>query len=503
MDGDRNTRYYHLKTINRRRYNNVIMLRNDFGEWVEDPVQLQSMVNNFYYDLFSKSNERWEWKQTDVTFPILDRETFDMLGMPIEDQEVKKALFSMSPWKAPGPDGYPAGFYQQGWNVVGSSIIEFVRAVWNKPEVINLVNATDICLIPKVARPEFVNQFRPISLCNTIYKIVSKVIVSRLQNCIPSIVSPFQTGFVPGRRIHENIVVAQELSHSMNKMTGTVGYFAIKVDLSKACDMMHWDFVEYMLREVGLPNLMINVIMQGVTSVKINVKWNGIRADYFRPTRGIRQVDPISPYLFVMGMDKLSHLNCHVVNQGEWKPIKVGRNGPSVSHLMFDDDLLLFGQATVLQMQCVMRILDEFCTLSGQRVSNEKTSIMFSKNVPRSVRSQLIGLSGFREAVSLGKYLGVPLTGRAPRRADFHYIIEKVQSKLTAWKAKNLTFAGRVTLAKSVMEVVPIYPMMTNQLPQSCIDEIEKIERNFIWGDNDETRKVHAVRWADVTKPKW
>jgi hypothetical protein len=110
MDGDRNTRYYHLKTINRRRYNNVIMLRNDFGEWVEDPVQLQSMVNNFYYDLFSKSNERWEWMQADVTFPILNRETFDMLGMPIEDQEVKKALFSMSPWKAPSPDGYPAGF---------------------------------------------------------------------------------------------------------------------------------------------------------------------------------------------------------------------------------------------------------------------------------------------------------------------------------------------------------------------------------------------------------
>jgi hypothetical protein len=110
MDGDRNTRYYHLKTINRRRYNNVIMLRNDVGEWVEDPVQLQSMVNNFYYDLFSKSNERWEWMQADVTFPILNRETFDMLGMPIEDQEVKKALFSMSPWKAPSPDGYPAGF---------------------------------------------------------------------------------------------------------------------------------------------------------------------------------------------------------------------------------------------------------------------------------------------------------------------------------------------------------------------------------------------------------
>ncbi|MCH83160.1 hypothetical protein A2U01_0003975, partial [Trifolium medium] len=258
-------------------------------------------------------NTRWEWKQTDVTFLILDREIFDMFRMPIEEQEVRKALLSMSPWKAPGPDGYPAGFYQQAWNVVGLSIIDFVRAVWNNPEELNLVNFTNICLIPKVARPEFVNQFRPISLCNTIYKIVSKVMVSRLKKCIPTIVSLFQTGFVP-----------------------------------------------------GLPHPMINVIMKGVTSVQTIVKWNGICADYFRPTRGIRQGDPISPYLFVMGMDKLSHLICHAVNQGEWKPIKVGRNGPVISHLMFADDLLLFGQAKVLQMQCVMRILDEFCTLSGQ-----------------------------------------------------------------------------------------------------------------------------------------
>jgi hypothetical protein len=82
-----------------------------------------------------------------------------------------------------------------------------------------------------------------------------------------------------------------------------------------------------------------------------------------------------------MGMDKLSHLICHAVSHGEWKPIKVGSSGPSISHLMFADDFLLFGQATTTQMQCVMRILDEFCTLSGQKVSNEKTSIMFSKNV--------------------------------------------------------------------------------------------------------------------------
>jgi hypothetical protein len=80
------------------------------------------------------------------------------------------------------------------------------------------VNQTDICLIPKVPQPEFVNQFRPISLCNTIYKVVSKVIVERLKELVPIIVSLFQTGFVPRRNIHENIVVAQEMTHSMTKM---------------------------------------------------------------------------------------------------------------------------------------------------------------------------------------------------------------------------------------------------------------------------------------------
>jgi hypothetical protein len=83
----------------------------------------------------------------------------------------------MSPWKAPGPDGYPAGFYQQAWDIIKPSVFEFVSQVWMNPCLLDEVNYTDICLIPKVAQPEYVNQFRPISLCNTLYKIVSKVVV--------------------------------------------------------------------------------------------------------------------------------------------------------------------------------------------------------------------------------------------------------------------------------------------------------------------------------------
>ncbi|MCH86446.1 hypothetical protein A2U01_0007303, partial [Trifolium medium] len=236
IDGDRNTRYYHLKTISRRRRNNIVMLKNDQGDWIEDNIQLQELVNNYYKQLFKLNVQDTRWQQTMITFPELNSEEIENLGSEITNDEVKGAVFEMSPWKSPGPDGFPAGFYQQSWDTVGPTVCDFVKEVWKSPSIIATVNQTDICLIPKVDHPEVVSQFRPISLCNTIYKIVSKVIVARLKIYIPKLVSPFQTGFVPGRNIHENIIVAKEMIHSMHMARGRKGYFAIKVDLSKAYD---------------------------------------------------------------------------------------------------------------------------------------------------------------------------------------------------------------------------------------------------------------------------
>ncbi|MCH81648.1 putative ribonuclease H protein, partial [Trifolium medium] len=359
-----------------------------------------------------------EWDPTPISYPALEENIMSDLAAPHNNDEIKHAVFSMSPWKAPGPDGFPAGFYQKSWDIVGRSVCDFVRKVWTTPSEIGVVNKTDICLIPKVQHPESVVQFRPISLCNMNYKIVSKVIVERLKVCIPMLVSPFQTGFVPGRNIHENIVVAKEMIHTMHRMQSSKGAFAIKVDLSKAYDKISWECIWRILCEIKLPDQLINLIMHSVTSVETNVKWNGARGEFFRPQRGIRQGDPISPYLFVLCMDKLSHLIMHAANIGKWRGIKAGRAGPMVSHLMFADDLLLFGEASEKQMQCVLDILNEFCSLSGQ-------------------------------------------------------------------------------------EAVPIYPMMTEKIPKACLEDIQRIQRNFIWGEYDNVRKYHAVNWNMVTLPKW
>ncbi|GAU10769.1 hypothetical protein TSUD_426120, partial [Trifolium subterraneum] len=108
MDGDRNTRYYHMKTITRRR-NNILMLRNTDGQWIEDVDQLQGMVNNFYQQLFMAKHGNMELFQSTVTYPMLEEDMLAALAAPIAYDEVKHAVFSMSPWKAPGPDGFPAG----------------------------------------------------------------------------------------------------------------------------------------------------------------------------------------------------------------------------------------------------------------------------------------------------------------------------------------------------------------------------------------------------------
>lgn len=143
--------------------------------------------------------------------------------------------------------------------------------------------------------------------------------------------------------------------------------------------------------------------MHKVTSVESNIKWIDTTFEYFHSCMGICQGDHIFPYLFVLCLDKLSHLITCSVDIGDWKTIKTGKQGHAMSHLMFADDLLLFGEVTTRQMKCMTRILNKFCNMSGEQVSQEKNIIFLSKNVSRCKREQLVQLSGFNETSSIGK----------------------------------------------------------------------------------------------------
>lgn len=152
-------------------------------------------------------------------------------------------------------------------------------------------------------------------------------------------------------------------------------------------------------------------------------KWNGTTSEYLQPSRGICQGEPTSPYLFALCLDKLSYLISYVVDEGEWKAFKFRRQSHVVSYLIFADDLLLFGEATTNHMKCLINIIYQFYNTFGQQVNHKKTRIFFSRNVNRNVCDDLVQVYGFSETTFLGKYLGVPLTGRAPKKEDYRYII--------------------------------------------------------------------------------
>lgn len=170
-------------------------------------------------------------------------------------------------------------------------------------------------LIPKGDHPSSFKDFRPITLCNVIYKLISKVLVNRLRPHLERIMSPLQSSFIPGRSTKDNAIVLQEIIHHLRKKKSKKGDMVFKLDLEKAYDRVDWDFWKENLLIYGVPGGIISLIMHGISSSSISLLWNGSRTEGFMPRRGLRQGDPLSPYLFVLCMERLSEMIANEVRE--------------------------------------------------------------------------------------------------------------------------------------------------------------------------------------------
>ena len=502
-EGDRNTRYFHLATIIRRRRNRVEALQDESGCWVTDDVQVKSMVLSYWQRLFQE--EQHAPSNGSVLrdyFPDIPASDREKLERSFSSCEVYAALKDMQPFKAPGPDGFQPVFYQRFWSLVQPNVTQLVGDVLSGRSFPDGLNDAFLVLIPKVDSPSKPNQFRPIGLCNIVYKLVTKVIVNRIKPILSSLVAPTQCSFVPKRQITDNVIIVQEMLHSMRHKQGRRGSMMIKIDFEKAYDRLRWSFIRDTLLELRLPQTMVDVVMNCIESAKLSILWNGEPMEYFHPSRGIRQGDPLSPYLYVLCMERLSHLIDREVRLGGWKTIRASRNGPQFSNLAFADDLILFGEASVDQADTMMKCLDAFCEASGSKVSIDKSKVFFSPNTHVDIQEAVCRRLGMEVTTDFGKYLGVPtINGRTSKR-DYQYLVEKINDKLAGWKSKTLSLAGRATLIQSSLNSIPYYTMQSTKLPRSTCDEIDRKNKSFLWGALEGERKVHLVAWENVNKSK-
>ncbi|KAL6125591.1 hypothetical protein ACLB2K_073647 [Fragaria x ananassa] len=435
-------------------------------------------------------------------FPDTSASEIADMSRLVSESDAHDALFRIGQLKAPGVDGFPALFFQNHWDLCAPEIVDVVKQAFSSVIIPAGLNHTLITLVPKISAPKHMHLFRPISLCCTVYKIISKIIVDRIRPMLKKWISPNQVSFVPGKQISDNIMIAQEILHKCKNAKGTKGFMAWKVDLSKAYDRLNWNFIEQVLYEVKIPIQLVKLIMSCVSTASYQIVLNGELSESFTGSKGIRQGDPLSPYLFVLCMEKLSHTIQHAIEMNYWKPIQSSQSGPFISHLFFADDLILFSEASTSQATIMKCCMDTFCNLSGQSVSLEKSMVYCSPNVSSDLANRISSICGSPITEDLGVYLGMPLIHSRVSAATYSNLVDKVQTRLASWKSKTLNMAGRLTLIQSVTSSIPIYAMQTAKLPVHTCERLDRLNRNFLWGDSDQKKKVHLTNWDMVCRPK-
>ncbi|XP_042939340.1 uncharacterized protein LOC122274360 [Carya illinoinensis] len=256
------------------------------------------------------------------------------------------------------------------------------------------------------------------------------------------------------------------------------------------------------MSKLGFSNSWVSLILKCISSVSYCILLNGEPQGFFMPSRGLRQGDPLSPYLFLLCVEVLSCLLLKAEREGSISSVPVGRGPVKVNHLFFADDSLIFCKANSLEWSRVMRILTQYELASGQKLNKEKSSIYFSKNTPSENKSTILKIAGVNATDSFEKYLGLPTMVGRTKIASFHNLIDRVWTRVTNWKTNSLSIVGKEILVKSVLQAIPTYTMEVFLLPQSIINRLDQLLRKFWWGFNEGRAKIQWVKWDKLSKPK-
>ncbi|GKA92513.1 putative RNA-directed DNA polymerase [Tanacetum coccineum] len=413
-------------------------------------------------------------------------------------QQGTTPLFDMN--DLPGPDGYSAAFFKEAWDIVGPDVSKAVKEFFTNGILLKELNHTIIALIPKVTTPMRINDFRPISCCNVLFKCISSIISNRMKGALQDLVSINQSAFVPGRRISDNILLTQELMHNYHLDRG-VPRCAFKVDIQKAYDTVDWTFLHAVLVGFRFHPRMIGWIMECVTSTSFSISINGSLHGYFKGKRGLRQGDPMSPYLFTLVMEVLTlmlHRRARATNNFTYHRYCSKLN---IMNLCFADDLFLFAHGDVESARVIMDSLQEFKDASGLTPSLPKSTAYFC-NVLNYVKIGILNILPFEEGNLPVKYLGVPLVPSRLVYRDCAELMERVKRRICDWKNKFLSFAGRAQLVRSVLSSMHVYWASVFILPSSLIIELEQLMRGFLWCQGEMKRGKAKVAWEVVCLPK-
>ncbi|GFP94737.1 transposon tx1 uncharacterized 149 kDa protein, partial [Phtheirospermum japonicum] len=306
--------------------------------------------------------------------PTISPEQSECLVNSVSGDEIKAALFSIGEEKSPGPDGYTSNFFKKAWQTVDEQFCKAVHEFFESGRLLKQINHTILAMIPKSDRPSSVGDYCPIACCNVTYKVISKILASRLASTLGIIVDQAQSALVEGRSMVENIHLAQEILRKYHRIKKVSPRCILKIDLRKAFDSVSWGFLKSILEGLNYPGKFVSWVMECVTTTSYSISLNGSLHDMFGGMRGLRQGDPLSPFLFVLCIEYISRsLNIATANPDCNFHSRCESN--RITHLAFSDDLMLMARGDPSSVRILMECLSSFSDKSGLSMNALKSDL--------------------------------------------------------------------------------------------------------------------------------
>ncbi|GJV30028.1 RNA-directed DNA polymerase, eukaryota [Tanacetum coccineum] len=492
IEGDENSKYYH-GILNKKR--NQLSIRGVLveGDWVENPNMVKNEFLNHFKNRFDRPKSVRPMLNMEFPHHLNSMQQLD-LEAEVSNEEIKKAVWDCGVDKSPGPDGFTFGFYKRFWSLIEKDVLAAVKYFFHYSRIPKGCNSSFIALIPKTPEAKMVKDFRPISLIGSLYKIIAKILANRLVVVLGDIVNEVQSAFVADRQILDGPFILNEVLQwcKLKKKHS----FILKIDFEKAYDSVRWDYLDDVLRKFGFGEKWCGWIQECLRSSWGSVLVNGSPTEEFQFFKGLKQGDPLSPFIFILVMESLHISFKRVVDAGMFNGI-VLNSVMHLSHMFYADDAVFMGQWSTKNIDTIIYVLKCFHRASGLSINLSKSKLLgVVVSEDRVVQAaNRIGCGVLKAPFA---YLGSKVGGNMSRIKSWDEIVDKMVDRLSKWKMKTLSIGGRLTLLKAVLGSMPIYHMSIFKVPMKVLQRMESIRSRFFSGVDLNSKKSIWVKWSKV-----
>ncbi|GKV40368.1 hypothetical protein SLEP1_g48023 [Rubroshorea leprosula] len=474
-DGDANTQFFHRCIRNRQRKQEINCI--EINGCQQNSVQgIKEGIAKHFEELYREE----DWARpvlNGINFKQISTAQANLLTSPFSEEEIRKAVWDCGCSKAPGLDGFNFLFFIRMWEVIKKDIVDFVQEFHKNGRLVAGSNVSFITLIPKVCNPQKIEDYRPISLIGAMYKIIAKLLANRLNLVIPDVIGKQQMAFIKGRQLSEGVIIANEIIDDAKKQKREC--FLFKIDLEKAFDKVSWHFLDYMLMRMRFGDIWRGWIRECLQTSMISILVNGSPTRQFKVSKGLRQGDPLSPFLFLI--------------------IAEGLNGIITKAT----ELSLF--EGVEAAKCILRTFE---LATGLTINYSKSQLM-GVNVEEDWLDKMACLLNCKIGCLPFKYLGVPVGGNHRRMELWKPLIDTFSKKLTTWKGQRLSLGGRITLLNYVLSSLPVFLLSVYLAPKGRLEgglgvkNMRYLNLSLLGKWWDKLAKGEGSLWYKIIKEKY